>query len=164
MRATEFAGNSILSTVDFLNLTIGDIDDDQYNWQPPGTCNTIAKLHIHAASGVDFFVNGMLSGQPPVWAAHAAKLGVPVSPAELWPSGMRIPRAGIDAYVKEMRESVKERLAALSDDALTRSVQTPMAGAQTGEWVLQLGTMHTAGHAGEISAIEGVQGLKGLPF
>jgi hypothetical protein len=164
MDAVQFAILSINDALDYVDLAIGEIDDEQYNWQPPGTCNNIAKLHVHATSGADFFINHLICGEPPLWIQHAGRLGVPALPADLWPSAVRIERVGIDAYVAQMREAVNARLQTLTDDVFSRDIDTPMAGRQTGAWVLRTATTHTSAHAGEISAIKGMQGLKGLPF
>ncbi|MHB8377230.1 MAG: DinB family protein [Dehalococcoidia bacterium] len=164
MKATEFAVNSINGALGFLDMCVSDVNDDVYNLEPAGTCNSIAKVHLHALSTFDFFVNGLISGQPLIWQEHAAKMGLPGTPLEIWKADTPISKSAVEEYASKLRPRVSEQLAGLGDDIFTREFDTTLAGKQNGAWVLSLLPMHTSAHAGEIAAIKGTQGLKGLPF
>ena len=164
MNALEYARSQVNSALDLVNLTMQDLNDDQYNWQPAGTCNSIAKLHAHALTAADFFVNMVIGGGTPLWAEAAGSTGLPANSLEIWKSDARVPLAAMQAYSTKLRDTIDQTLGRMDDADLDKSYETHMLGKQTGAWVLQLAATHSAGHAGEISAIKGMQGLKGLPF
>ncbi len=164
MQATSYAKQELEQVFDFMGACLQEVTDDQYNWKPAGTCNPIAKLHAHALSAVDFFVNFLLRGNARMWPEIAAKTGLPANSLEIWQADVRLPRAEMQAYATRLRDSVSAYVASLSDGDLDRQVETRIMGRQTAGWILQLAASHTASHTGEISAVKGMQGLKGLPF
>ncbi len=164
MKATEYARSGLGGALDFLAICAKDMDDAQYNHQPEGKCNPVAKLHAHALSGADFFVSTMLAGQPSKWPEVAAKTGLPANAMEIWGSDAKVSLDVMTEYANAIKDPILAYVDSLTDEDLDREIDTRFMGTQTVGWVLQLATSHTLGHAGEISAIKGTMGLKGLPM
>jgi hypothetical protein len=164
MNAIEYAKTNLKESLGLLNMCAGGVDDAQYNWSPPGTCNEIAKTHVHALSSVDFFVNGLVGGGELSWPAVAQAHGLPASPLEIWKHEGAIPVAAINEYGQKVQQSALERVASMTDADLDREIETQFFGTKSVAWLLQLAGNHAAGHAGDIAAVKGMQGLKGLPF
>ena len=164
MKAKDYARKQVEGALDFLAMCAKDMDEAQYNHKPDGNCNPAAKLHAHALSGAEFFVSGLLAGQPSKWPEFASQTGLPENAMEIWGSDATISLDVMQAYAEAIKGPMLEYVDTLSDDDLDREIDTRFAGKQTVAWVLQLVGSHTVGHAGEISAVKGTQGLKGLPF
>ena len=164
MQAKDYARSQVEGAMDFLATCAKDMDEAQYNHKPDGNCNPAAKLHAHALSGADFFVNVLLAGQPSKWPEVASKAGLPENAMEIWGSDATISPAVMEGYAEAIKGPMLEYIDTLSDEDLDREIDTRFMGKQTIAWVLQLVGSHTFGHAGEISAVKGTQGLKGLPF
>lgn len=164
MDSVTYARKSLEQTFNLLKPSVDGMDDAQYNFTPPGTANSVAHSHAHVISSLDFFVNGILRGQQPSWSAFAAEHGLPANPLELWKHDGQVPLAPMIEYQKRTLDDVLAYVSTLTESDLDREVDTRFFGKQTVAFVLQLAGMHTAGHAGDISAVKGFQGLKGLPF
>jgi len=164
MKATDYARNQVKEALDFLATCSKDMDETQYNQDPGGKCNPAGKLHAHALSGADFFVNTLLGGQASKWPEFGPKTGLPANQLEIWKSDATIDPSIMKAYADAIRSPILEYIETLTDDDLDREIDTRFMGKQTVAWVLQLATSHTLGHAGEISAIKGTMGLQGLPM
>ncbi|MCH8814267.1 MAG: DinB family protein [Chloroflexi bacterium] len=164
MKATEYARSQVEGALDFLATCAKDMDEAQYNHKPDGKCNPAGKLHAHALSAADFFVTGMLAGQPSKWPEFAGQTGLPANAMEIWGSDATIKPSVMDTYASAIKDPILAYIDTLTDEDLDRKIDTRFAGEQTVAWVLQLVTSHTLGHAGEIAAVKGTQGLQGLPF
>jgi hypothetical protein len=164
MQATSYAKLQIEQTFGLLNGTAQGMDDKQYNWKPDGTCNSIAKSHVHALTSVDFFLNFIAQGKPPLWQSVAQQHGMPVNPLEVWGYDGEIALATIAAYGEQVQKSALDYIATLSDADLDREIETRFFGKQSIAFLIQLSGMHTAGHTGDMAAVKGMQGLKGLPI
>ena len=164
MKAIAYARRQVDEALELLDRCVEDIDEGQYNWKPSGTCNPISKLHAHVLATTDFFATSLLQGQAPTWSEVASKAGLPPNMMEIWGSDATISLSVMRDYAKTLRESVLAYIDSLSDEDLSRQVETRFRGTQNVGWVLQLIGSHTANHTDEISAVKGMQGLKGLPF
>jgi len=164
MQATSYAKLQIEQTFNLLNGTAQGMDDRQYNWKPEGTCNPVAKNHVHILTSVDFFLNAIAQGKPTLWQPVAEQHGMPMNPLEVWAYAGEIPLAAITAYGQQVQKSVLDYIATLTDADLDREIDTRFFGKQTLAFLIQLAGMHTAGHTGDMASIKGMQGLKGLPF
>lgn len=164
MNATEYATSQLQQVFNLLNMCTDGMDEQQYNFQPQGTCNSVAKSHVHAISGIDFFVLQMLKGGPMLWPEFGPKNGLPANPQEIWSHADPVPLAAMKDFSTQAQKAALEYVGSLTENDLEREVDTRFFGKQSAGWVLQLMGMHTAGHAGDISAVKGMQGLKGLPF
>ena len=164
MNATTYAKLQLQRSFDLLNVATQGVDDSQYNWKPAGTCNPVSKMHAHALSAIDVFINGIIKGSAPNWPEFAAKNGWPADAMEVWGSDATFSLQSTEEYGKKMQEMALNYVSTLSDSDLDREVETRFFGKQSVGFVLQLLGEHTAAHAGDISAVKGMQGLKGLPF
>ena len=164
VQATAYAKLQLEQAFGLLNAVVKGLDDVQYNWKPDGTCNAIARTHVHALTSLDFFLNGVLQGKPTIWQPFAAEQALPANPLEIWTYGGEVAVAAIGGYGVEVQKSALDYVASLSDVDLEREVDTRLFGTRPVAFVIQLAGMHTAGHTGEMAAVKGMQGLKGLPF
>jgi hypothetical protein len=164
MNGITYAKSDLESAFGLLNVCAGGMDDAQYNWAPGGTCNTIAKSHVHAVSSIDFFINATINGGQMLWAPVAQEHALPQSPLEIWKHEGTISKATIDAYAASAQKAALDVVARLSDSDLDREIDTPFFGKKSVAWLLQLVSTHSTGHGGDIAAVKGMQGLKGLPF
>jgi hypothetical protein len=164
MNGTEYAKMQLQDTLGLLNVIVGDVNEDQYNWIPEGTtCNSVAKSHVHVLSSIDFFVNMIVGGGRSKWPEAAEKLGLPANPTKIWQADGRVALEPMKEYGKYVQETALAAVSKLSDADLDREIESQF-GKHPAGWYLQLSGMHTAGHAGDMAAIKGMQGLKGLPF
>lgn len=164
MDAVTYARKQLESTFGLFNMCADGMSDEQYNFNPGGTCNTAAKSHVHAMTSIDFFVNGMLRGAGLGWTAVANANGLPANPMEIWGFDGTIPLDAIKQYGAEVQRQALDYVASLKPEDLDRELDTRFFGKQTVAFVLQLAVNHSMGHGGDIAAVKGMQGLKGLPF
>lgn len=165
MNATSYAKLQIEQTFGLMNTAADGMDDTQYNWAPSGTCNSIAKSHVHALTSIDFFVNIVAKGGAPLlWADHGPKAGLPANPMEIWGFGGNVSFAAMKEYSQAVQKAALQYVESLSDADLDRVIDTRFFGQQSLGFVVQLIGLHSTGHTGDISAVKGMQGLKGLPF
>lgn len=166
MNGVEFAKFNLEASLGLLGACAGGMDDTQYNWKPAGTANVAAKSHVHALSSADFFINGVIGGNPAglVWTPFAARNGLPESPMGIWAYEANIPYAAMQEYAGLVKTSVLDAVAKLTDADLDREVETNFFGKKSIGFLLQLAAMHAVGHGGDMATVKGLQGLKGLPF
>jgi len=165
MNATSYAKLQIEQSFNLMNAAADGMDDSHYNWAPGGTCNSIAKSHVHAVSAIDFFVNVVAKGGAPLlWADHGPKAGLPGNPMEIWGFSGNVPLAAMKEYGQAAQKAALDYIGTLSDADLDREIETQFFGRQSLAFIIQLIGLHTAGHTGDIAAVKGLQGLKGLPF
>jgi hypothetical protein len=164
MNATQYATSQLGQVFDLLNLCADGIDDAQYNHDPQGTCNSVAKSHVHALTAIDFFVLQMVKGGPMLWPDFATKIGLPVNAREIFGYAEAIPLAPMKEFAAQVQKAALEYVGGLSESDLDREIDTQFFGKQSAAYVLQLMAAHTAGHAGDMASVKGMQGLKGLPF
>ncbi len=169
MDAVEFVRCQLASARRLGDAIIGGTSDEQFNWLPPGTANSIKASFIHLIVSEDSFVQDVIQGRSRIWEAEgwAEKIGLPFPPGRGrgWEE-IRAPTlalAPVLAYQQAVRAATDAYLASLTPEELDRPVaffngQRPVAD------VLALLVSHMLGHFGEIAALKGVQGVKGLPF
>ncbi|TAK55503.1 MAG: DinB family protein [Dehalococcoidia bacterium] len=164
MNATAYAKLQMEQAFSLMNGTAQGMSDEQYNFRPEGTCNPIAKNHVHALTAIDFFLNFLAQGKSPLWQPVAAATGLPQNSLEIWKFDGKVPLDAIATYGKQVQQSALDYVATLSDADLDREIDTKFIGTQNVAFLLQLSGMHTVGHTGDMAALKGLQGLKGLPF
>ncbi len=164
MNATAYAKLQLEQAFSLMNGTAQGMTDEQYNFKPEGTCNPVAKNHVHALTAVDFFLNFLAQGKAPLWQPVAAATGLPQNSLEIWKFDGKVPLDAIASYGQQVRQSALDYVATLSDADLDRELDTRVFGTQNVGFLLQLAGMHTVGHTGDMAALKGLQGLKGLPF
>jgi len=164
MNAVRYAKEQLSEAFNLFNVCADGMDDGQYNFQPPGTCNTPAQSHVHAMSSMDFFLNAMLRSGQMRWPQLAGQHGLPANPMEIWRYQGNVPYEPMKEYARAVQQDVLDYVGALKDDDLERIVKTQFFGEKSVAWILMLAVDHTMGHGGDIAAVKGMQGLKGLPF
>jgi hypothetical protein len=164
MNAVDYAKSQLEAEFGLLNTCAGGMTDEQYNWNPGGTCNIAAKSHVHALTAIDFFVLGTVRGEGMLWPAYASKLGLPANSLEIWKHEGTIAYAGIKEFGDKLQNETLAFVSSLSDSDLDREIETQFFGKKPVSWLLQLAGYHAVGHGGDIAAVKGMQGLKGLPF
>ena len=163
MDVITYAKGSLEQSMNLLAVTADGMNTSQYNLDPTGTCNPPAKNHVHAWTALDFFVLATAAGGQMKWPAVAQAQGLSANPLDIWKYEGDVDLDAIKAYGEDVKKAVLDYVSTLKESDLERQVSTPF-GTQTVAWLLQLMTVHLAGHAGDIAAVKGVQGLKGLPF
>ena len=164
MKATDYVKLQTEQAFGLLKMAADGMDDAQYNLDGPGTCNAAAKSHVHALTSFDFFVLNKAKGADMIWPAFASENGLPPNPLEIWGHNANISGAAMKEYAEQIQKATLEYIATLSDTDLDRQADTQFFGMQSVAFLLQLASMHAAGHAGDVAAVKGMQGLKGLPF
>lgn len=164
MKATDYVKLQTEQAFGLLKMATDGMDDAQYNLDAPGTSNAAAKSHVHALTAYDFFVLNKGKGGDQIWPQFSSKHGLPANPNDMWNYSGTISGAAVNDFSRDIKAAVMEYIATLSDEDLDREVDTQFFGKQSLAWVLQLASMHAAGHAGDVAAVKGMQGLKGLPF
>lgn len=164
MNAASYAKLQLEQAFNLMNAASDGMDEAQYNWAPAGTCNSVAKSHVHAVTSIDFFLNSVAQGKPLAWPEHGPKAGLPANPMEIWSFSGAVPMAAINEYSRQMQKAALAYVETLSDGDLDREIDTQFFGKQSLAYIVQLVGLHCAGHTGDISAVKGAQGLKGLPF
>jgi DinB family protein len=164
MDAVTYAKLGLERTFSLFNTIADGMTPEEYNWNPAGTANSVAKSHVHAMTSVDFFINGTLACAEMSWKAFAAANGLPGNPMEIWGFGGDISLDAMKEYSRGVQKAALDYVASLTDADLDREVETPFFGKQTAAFMVGLAGIHAMGHAGDMSAVKGLQGLKGLPF
>ncbi len=164
MNGVSYAKMQLEQNFNLLNMAAAGVDDAQYNYAPQGTCNPISKTHVHALTGVDFFLLNKAKGDNMMWSEFAPKHGLPAAAQEIWGFQGNIPMAAVNEFGQKVQKGALDYVATLSDADLDRVVDTQFFGQQSVAFLIQLVAMHAVGHAGDISSVKGMQGLKGLPF
>lgn len=164
MKTTDYVKLQTEQAFGLLKMASDGMDDAQYNFDAPGTCNAAAKSHVHALTGFDFFVMDRAKGGEMLWPQFGPLHGLPANPTEIWGFTGSIPGAAVKDFADQVQKATLDYISTLTDADLDRPVDTQFFGTQSVAYVLQLAAMHAAGHAGDVAAVKGMQGLKGLPF
>lgn len=168
MQTKEFIGVQWASVRRIADAVLTEINDEQLNYQPPGTANSAGVALMHILSAEDFFIHSLIQGQPRLWDKDgwAERVGVTLPQrGGSWDDFKRstFSLSTIQPYAQAVRAAVDAYLANLTEAELNRTVTwrdnpTPIGSVLTTLFV------HTTSHSGEIAAIRGVQGARGLPF
>ncbi len=159
-----------INLVRFLSdSAMNETTDEQFNWQPPGTANTIRASFIHMVHAEDFFIQHVIQRQPRLWESEnwAARFEINTPPGRGrgWEevTAKPLPVAPALEYQQAVRAATEAYLERLTAEELDREVRF-FGAMQPVAQVLATLVAHTMGHAGDIAAIKGLQGVKGLPF
>ena len=143
--------------------------EEQINWVPQGTGNSIGVTLVHMINGLDSAFQTVLRGQPQLWESEkmGEKLGLSGPPGRVhgWDEvkSKPLPLEPILGYAEVVLKQVEEVVTGLKADDLDRMVtfygsERPAADA------FIMNFSHMLVHTGEIAAIKGALGVKGLPF
>lgn len=169
MEATEYIQRQLTSARRVADAAMQETTDEQLNWVPSGTVNSIGAALLHVVAAEDSFIQKMIQARPMLWETGewAAKIGVPIPPGmgkgwdELKKQSLTLPP--LLAYQEAVRAATDAYLADLTPVELDRQINM-MGGQRPVADALSILVVHIAYHSGEIAAVKGMQGLKGLPF
>ncbi len=172
MNTIEFLRDQLRQSREFLEGTMSEVDAARAHAPMPGACNPIGATYAHLVTGEDGFVNGLLRGVAPLFAAGwAGKTGLSEPPPEggdwsAWAARVRIDLPAVRRYGAAVASATDGYVASLTPEDLDATVDLSAFGfgQKTRGWVLGAGVLgHVLSHWGEICALNGIQGGKGFP-
>jgi hypothetical protein len=170
--STELArsqGGGNVNTVDLLQFSLGaafdilgsvtaDLTQEQANWRPPGTANSIGSIYSHILTYVDYYVRTyFIEGKP-------QPVTVESRPVQLWMQDAQVDLSQLHAYAGQVRSTAQDWLSTLTPEDLEPKSMTTAGEINLGQAVELFLIWHINAHCGEISALKGCQGLKGYPW
>jgi hypothetical protein len=165
----DFLGDQVRAAWEWLETTVGDVTDQQANWWPPGTANSIGATYLHVVINSDVEINRLLYGHVPiietVWQGDVGQ-GVRYDPDRFddWERGVTVQWERLHAYGRAVHAWIVGTLEGLTEDDLDRSADMSRAG--LGSWrgldlYVMHGFSHIYMHGGEIACLKGLKGAKG---
>jgi hypothetical protein len=170
MDAIELLRFQIRQAREWFAMTMSDVSEEQANWQPPGTANSIAATYAHTMIAADEDFNQVMAGgEQLIWSSWKDRCGLSEMPPkgewdwQAWGKRMKMDLAAFDKYAEAVWESIEEWLNKLSPEVLSRDID--MTQFQLGMWkgldIYNLHAHHARIHGGEIAVLKGLQGAKG---
>jgi len=160
----------LASKNEFAEAVLGDLTEENLNWTPPGSANSIGVNLLHIAGGDDYFIHECIQGKPLIWSTGdwSGKVGLAIPPGgspESWQSAKttHLPLKPVLEYYRVVGAATQTYFEQLTEAEAVRPVMMFGQPSNVGEFMVMI-VMHAAEHLGEIAALKGVQGLKGLPF
>jgi hypothetical protein len=169
MDAIELLRRQIPESYDWLELTVSDVTQDQANWRPPGTANSIASTYAHLMITADAGFNTQLHGGMPIMATEfKGQVGLSEMPhaAGGWQdwNNLTVDWVRLQEYGRAVRQCIDRYLEKLTPEELELPVDMRPWG--LGVWkgleIYDLhGNKHVRMHGGEIACLKGLQGAQG---
>jgi hypothetical protein len=158
MNTVELLQFSVGAAFDVLSSVTADLTQEQTDWRPPGTANTIGSIYSHILTYVDSYVRTyFIEGK-------TQPVTVESRPAELWMQDVQVDLSELHAYADEVCSTAQNWLSSLAPKDLERTELTTAGEINLGQAVELFIIWHINAHCGEISALKGCQGLKGYPW
>lgn len=175
MNTVELIQYSLGFAFDLLQQVVADLTQEQANWMPPGTANSISTLYWHIISYVDMIVHDWAIGQAPLKETGGWQEKVVIAAPELDPDDpmgeLRAVRAGLCVHLPALHEyaeatarTLREWLCSLTPADLERKIDTTIGELSLAQMLEAYIIWHINVHCGEIAAIKGCQGLAGYPW
>ncbi len=168
MNLEEYIQRQINTTHRLWAAMLQDLTEEQFNWTPSGTGNSIAATALHAFGIEDLFIHSKLVGQPLLWKSQgwAEKIALEAIPDldNGW-AGMRgraLDKTLVTEYGQAVHASADLYIAKLTSRDLAREVQMGPNKRPATDLLSTL-VIHNLSHSGEVAALKGLQGLKGQP-
>ena len=172
MDAIDLLRYQVRDTYAWLEMTVSNVSQEQANWQPPGTANSIGAVYAHTMIAADVGFNSQLHGGMPIMATEfAGQVGL--SEMHLggfdwheWASRLHVDWEALREYGRAVHKCVEGYLASLMMYDLERSADMSAQGSHLGIWTgLEFynvhGVAHPRLHGGEIACLKGLQGALG---
>ena len=162
----DFLRDQVQRAWDWLETTVSDVTDEQANWWPPGTANSIGAGYLHTVINPDVEINRLLFGRVPIierdWGGDVGQ-GTRYDPDRFdqWTRGVHVQWDRLHSYGRAVHSWLVGSLSELTEADLARPVDMSRAG--LGMWrgldlyVLH-GFSHIYQHGGEIACLKGLQG------
>ena len=158
MNTVEQLQFSLGAAFDILGLVTADLTQEQADWQPPGTANSITSVYSHILTYVDYYVRTyFIEGQPQPQTVESR-------PDELWLRDVQVDLSELHAYADQVRNTAQNWLSSLAPEDLEPKELTTAGEISLGQAVELFLIWHLNAHCGEIAALKGCQGLKGYPW
>ncbi|MEX2247014.1 MAG: DinB family protein [Dehalococcoidia bacterium] len=173
MDAIVFITEQLRQAREFVEGTMAEVSVGEAHAAVPGRCNPVGATYAHLATGEDWFVNGAIRGQAPLFATSwAGKAGLSEPPPEggawdEWAKRVRVDLPAMRSYAQAVGEATDAYIASLKPEDLDRELDLSAIGLgpRTLGWVLGAAVVgHVQAHWGEISALRGIHGERGFPF
>ena len=156
---------------EFLEMTLGEVSNDQLHWHPPGAANPISATYAHAVCGEDAIVHNLLIGEPALfeggWSGNSG-ISEPQWSSEFeWGRRLKVDLAQAREYARAVYAATDEYMASLGEADLDRAIDLTAQGFEEKSIGWMFSTLlisHVHNMAGEISTLKGLQGLKGYPW
>jgi uncharacterized damage-inducible protein DinB len=168
MRIQDLLGAQYTMAHQTLETIIADCDPTTLAAVGDGsTIGSIAAIYAHTVFTEDTLIANA-AARDTLWAGQgwAEKTGVEMQPAqyEEWARTVNYDLATVRDYAKAVHQATHDYLANVTDDELSREIETMMGKMPAGQFVGTVVLWHVQSHQGEIAALLGTQGKKGLPF
>ncbi|MBP7119482.1 DinB family protein [Candidatus Woesebacteria bacterium] len=155
--------------------TMEGVTNEVSAFNPTGTANPIAGTFAHLVFSEDFFTQGFLKKEKPLFETEwKDKTGISeLQPTEwvtaypAWLKSVTVDMPQALEYTKAVFAATEAFVAGLVDADLEKSVDMSMFGMgekKVGNFIGSMITGHANNIMGEISVLKGIQGLKGYPF
>ena len=168
MESREFIQLQMAAVRKQVEGVLNGMTEEQFNWSPPGTSNSISSTYIHMLASEDRAIQVSLQGKPRIWdaAGWAEKLGLQETPgvANNWEPtrGKSLTLASLTEYERAVHAASETYLAQLTSQELDRKITVNGRERLAADVISGTG-VHLMLHAGEIAALKGVMGIKVLP-
>jgi uncharacterized damage-inducible protein DinB len=158
MNTVELLQFSVGAAFDILSQVTADLTQDQADWTPPGTANSICDVYWHTLTYVDYFIReyciegnrqpDTIEGRPDVLRMQAVEAEV----------------SELHEFASEVESMIQDWLSSLTPADLERRRHTTIGELNVGQMLEIYIVWHINAHCGEISALKGCQGLQGYPW
>jgi hypothetical protein len=171
MNALELLQFSLGNALGIFGQVTADLTQEQTDWEPPGTANTIGSLYWHVMAYVDHAVHDWGLGRLPLsqengWREKVLAGKMPgVEPGQV-PAmqKVQVDLSALHDYASIVQDTAQKWLASITLADLETKIETP-AGELTLAQMLEIYVIwHINAHCGEISALKGCQGAQGYTF
>jgi uncharacterized damage-inducible protein DinB len=164
----SYIKNEIVSQRRQLELTLKNVTEEQFNWEPPGTANSIGATYIHILTAEDDIIQAIIQRKLACWEEQQWNLKIPIhtppAPGRGWDEvrQLKLDIHPIQKYEKVVYAATDAYIEGITVKELQRKVSFFGANIPIAE-VLTVMINHNTLHNGEIAAIKGIQGSQGLP-
>jgi hypothetical protein len=158
MNTVERLQYSLDFAFEILSQVTADLTQEQTDWTPPGTVNSIGSIYSHIVTYVDYALqNWCIEGKPQPESIESR-------PAVLRMKDVQMELAVLHEHAGRLRSTAKEWLSTLSPADLDRIIHTTIGELNLGQMVDVYIVWHINAHGGEIAALKGCQGAQGYPW
>lgn len=160
-----------------LEQTVSGVTDALANQPAEGLAHPVGSLYAHALLAEDGFVQGLLQGRPPLFAAEWAGRtgadramplpGMVEGNLKDWYDSVVVEMDQCRVYGQAVCAASDAFLEAASPEVLNRSMDMSFAGMGTLPLAIVFGIFvlgHVNNLVGEISAVKGFNGMQGYPY
>ena len=156
---------------ELLERVMGDVNQAQAHWAPPGTANPLGATYAHALTSEDVLIRRFFQGQEPLLDREwKGKTGIsePQFGSDFeWARRVRVDLPAARKYAQAVYAITDQYLASLLPEDLDRTLDLSALGfgERPTAWALSaLVVSHLSNMIGEAAVLKGIQGAKGYPW